>query len=59
MTFGINRMLPHPPSSLYFVSCYLTYFRKELKDPDQLYSTLKTILQHVKVRDRHTHTEHL
>ena len=27
--------------------------RKELKDPDQLYSTLKTILQHVKVRELH------
>uniref|UniRef100_A0A8C7JRC0 histone acetyltransferase n=1 Tax=Oncorhynchus kisutch TaxID=8019 RepID=A0A8C7JRC0_ONCKI len=26
---------------------------KELKDPDQLYSTLKTILQHVKVRGTH------
>lgn len=37
----------------------LLYFRKELKDPDQLYSTLKTILQHVKVRDTNTHAEHL
>lgn len=35
---------------------FLLYCRKELKDPDQLYSTLKTILQHVKVNDRHTHT---
>lgn len=31
--------------------------RKELKDPDQLYSTLKTILQHVKVRGTHTCTQ--
>uniref|UniRef100_A0A673ZUM4 Histone acetyltransferase n=1 Tax=Salmo trutta TaxID=8032 RepID=A0A673ZUM4_SALTR len=30
---------------------------KELKDPDQLYSTLKTILQHVKVRGTHTCTQ--
>lgn len=32
--------------------CVPLCFRKELKDPDQLYSTLKTILQHVKVRGR-------
>lgn len=38
-------------SSLSTCLCSLC-FRKELKDPDQLYSTLKTILQHVKVRGR-------
>lgn len=35
---------------------FLSYCRKELKDPDQLYSTLKTILQHVKVSETYTHT---
>lgn len=37
------------------------YFRKELKDPEQLYTTLKSILQHVKVKDKpvKTCTPHL
>lgn len=39
-----------------FCIVYLFYLRKELKDPDQLYSTLKTILQHVKVKGQQTCT---
>ena len=38
-------------SNLTHVLHALICCRKELKDPDQLYSTLKTILQHVKVRE--------
>lgn len=50
-----NAFLSPSPSqnhSFFFFVCYLSRVRKELKDPDQLYSTLKTILQHVKVKRR-------